>query len=103
MSEEIWKDVKGYEGLYQVSNHGRVRSLDHEVVVTRVQRIKGRILKTYGLSPAVTMYVHGRKEPQTEQVARLVLTNFVRPPAPFERATYRDGTDNPHLDNLEWR
>ena len=26
---EIWKDIEGYEGLYQVSNLGRVRSLDH--------------------------------------------------------------------------
>lgn len=28
MSVEIWKDIKGYEGIYQVSNYGRVRSLD---------------------------------------------------------------------------
>ncbi|KGO31901.1 hypothetical protein Q757_04275 [Oenococcus alcoholitolerans] len=28
MIEEIWKDIKGYEGLYQVSNLGRVKSLD---------------------------------------------------------------------------
>ena len=27
--EEIWKDIKGYEGKYQVSSFGRVRSLDH--------------------------------------------------------------------------
>ena len=27
--EEIWKDIKGYEGLYQVSNTGKIRSLDH--------------------------------------------------------------------------
>ena len=28
MSEEIWKDIKGYEGLYQVSNLGRIKSLE---------------------------------------------------------------------------
>ena len=27
MNDEIWKDIKGYEGLYQVSNYGRVKSL----------------------------------------------------------------------------
>lgn len=27
--EEIWVDIKGYEGLYQVSNQGRVKSLDY--------------------------------------------------------------------------
>ena len=29
MAEEIWKDIKGYENLYQVSNMGNVRSLDY--------------------------------------------------------------------------
>ena len=29
---EEWKDIKGYEGLYQVSNEGRVKSLDHTIV-----------------------------------------------------------------------
>ena len=38
MMEEIWKDIKGFEGRYQVSNLGRVRSLDWP-------RHKGRILK----------------------------------------------------------
>lgn len=31
MNNEIWKDIKGYEGLYQVSNLGNVRSLDRFV------------------------------------------------------------------------
>ena len=30
-SKEIWKDIQGYEGMYQVSSHGRVRSLDRIV------------------------------------------------------------------------
>ena len=39
MSEEIWKDIKGFEGLYQVSNLGRVKSLK------RSYRVKEKILK----------------------------------------------------------
>lgn len=31
LNEEVWKDVKGYEGIYKVSNFGRVKSLDREV------------------------------------------------------------------------
>ena len=45
--EEIWKDIEGYEGLYQVSNLGRVKSLDR-VSIDRDGRphpIKERILK----------------------------------------------------------
>jgi len=45
--EEIWKDIKGYEGLYQVSNMGRVKSLERTVIdnIGRRQNIKERILK----------------------------------------------------------
>lgn len=44
--EEIWVDIKGYEGFYQVSNQGRVRSLDREVIYPdgHVQKYKGKLL-----------------------------------------------------------
>ena len=41
--EEIWKDIKGYEGLYQVSNLGRLKSLNYK------NSEKERILK-YGIN-----------------------------------------------------
>ena len=40
---EIWKDIKGFEGLYQVSNFGRIKSLERINVLGR--RVKERILK----------------------------------------------------------
>jgi len=47
MQEEIWKDIPGYEGLYQVSDQGRVRSLDRIVNVKGVKPrfLKGEIMK----------------------------------------------------------
>lgn len=43
---EIWKDIKDYEGLYQVSNYGRVKSLERIIKHSRGDRlIKERILK----------------------------------------------------------
>lgn len=50
MSEEVWKDIKGYEGLYQVSNLGKVRSLDRYKYTNgrygkMKAKIKGRLLK----------------------------------------------------------
>lgn len=44
---EIWKDIPDYDGLYQVSNLGRVRSLDRTVksCYGAVQNIKGKIIK----------------------------------------------------------
>ena len=43
--KEIWKDVKGYEGCYQVSDLGRVRSLDR--ISSAGRSLKGRMLKLY--------------------------------------------------------
>ena len=45
--EEIWKDVKGYEGLYQVSNYGRVKSMERTVSCHKffVKNWKEKILK----------------------------------------------------------
>lgn len=43
---EIWRDIEGYEGIYQVSNHGRVRSLDRFILKRGFSYfVKGRILK----------------------------------------------------------
>ena len=46
--EEVWKDIEGYEGLYQVSNLGRVKSLDRVIMRKKQGAIfkKGTILKT---------------------------------------------------------
>ena len=47
MTEEVWRDVKGYEGLYQVSSMGRVKSLERTIIKKdgRKQTVKERILK----------------------------------------------------------
>ena len=48
MEEEIWKDVKGYEGLYQVSNAGRVKSIDRLVSQQGLTRLyRGTIMAQY--------------------------------------------------------
>jgi len=50
---EIWRDIEGYEGLYQVSNYGRVRSLDRTTFANsrwgkvRSMNFKGRIIKQF--------------------------------------------------------
>lgn len=44
---EVWKDIKGYEGLYQVSNMGRVKSLERIIIRKNGSKmpVKERILK----------------------------------------------------------
>ena len=49
--EEIWKDIEGYEGFYQVSNQGRVRSIEREIIRngrTIKLKIGGYMWKRYG-------------------------------------------------------
>ena len=57
MQEEIWKDIPGYEGLYQVSNQGRVRGYDRVVYQSdgKTRRQKGAIKK---LSVGKRGYLH---------------------------------------------
>lgn len=44
--KEVWKDIPGFEGLYLVSNMGRVRSLPRTIIIgNHVRIINGRILK----------------------------------------------------------
>lgn len=45
--EEVWKDIPDYEGLYQVSSEGRIRSLDREVRHWKggMRIVKGKVLK----------------------------------------------------------
>lgn len=110
MNEEIWKDIKGYEGLYQVSTLGRVRSLDTKVSCFPMDRKpykqfrKGRILKPYpqgGGQLTVTLYKDGVEEHW--RVHRLVAIAFLENPMEHKVVTFKDGDKyNITLDNLRW-
>ena len=56
---EVWKDIKGYEGLYQVSNLGNVRSIDRykEIIVKNQygKYVCNKFYKGYTLKPQIYM------------------------------------------------
>lgn len=106
---EIWRDIPGFEGLYQVSNLGRVRSLDR--VVRRntfcgqiQERRKGRILKTIS-KPTGYLFCSLSKDntPETRLIHRLVAEAFIPNPNNYPCINHRneDKTDN-RVENLEW-
>ena len=106
MTEEVWKDVVGYEGSYMVSDLGRVKSLDRAVRGGhgQIHARKGQILT---LAPAksnariTNLSKGGVNKPH--RVARLVLQAFRGPSPPGMVACHKshDSTDN-SLANLHW-
>ncbi len=109
---EIWKDIEGYEKLYQVSNIGRVRSKDgiRHVGNGYYGKRKGRILKPFKLKShgddsnyywQVTLYDNGSHRKFT--IHRLVATAFVKNNNNLPCVNHIDGNKlNNHADNLEW-
>ena len=104
---EIWKDVKGYEGYYQISNMGNVRSVD------RVRRksnhgydahIKGKVIKQRSQKngyKCVTIYKDGVAK--TVRVHRLVAAAFVPNPNGYGEVNHIDeNVENNCANNLEW-
>lgn len=111
MIEEIWKDIPGYEGMYQASTLGRIRSVDRIVMKRHPSgrmvegRFKGKVLK---LTPTPYGYLccnvcrEGEK-PHREQAHRLVAMTFVD--GYFEGADVNhidENKQNNRVENLEW-
>ncbi len=95
MSSEIWKAIPGYEGAYEVSNLGRVRSRDRLVRVGHgaFRTLRGRVLRP---APGRTGLCVVVGKGNTRQVHSLVAAAFIgpRPPAADVRHLDGDPTNN---------
>ena len=105
--EEIWKDIKDYEGLYQVSNKGRVKSLSHLVKANKngdtrftESKIKNQIVGWHGYC-WVSLCKNSKSK--TFSVHRLVAKAFTNNNCNLPSVNHIDGDKtNNHVDNLEW-
>ena len=97
--EEIWKDIIGYEGRYQISNFGRVKSLlkkhrKNKDSFMDIRKNKGGYL-TAGLRSAT--------KKANPQVHRLVAIAFIQNPESKPQVNHIDGNkENNYAVNLEW-
>lgn len=105
--EEVWKDIEGFEGKYQVSNLGRVKSVkrlvDNDGVLGKKgkQTVRERILKFADARgyKVVALYGHGTKR-SILYVHRLVASAFINPKL---EVNHIDGNkENNSSSNLEW-
>lgn len=92
--EEVWKDIEGYEGLYQVSTHGRVKSVFryHKILKSRVKNNGYKYVQLYKNGTPYTYYIH-----------RLVAQAFIPNPQNKPQVNHIDeDKENNRVENLEW-
>lgn len=105
MENEIWKQISGYEGLYEVSNLGNVRSVERRVwsrgfYVTLKGKAKKQVIDTRGYC-VVFLFKEGKQK--THRVHRLVANAFI--PNPYNKSEIDHINTNKQdnrADNLKW-
>lgn len=103
--QEIWKDIKGYEGLYQVSNLGRIKSLERKTFGNKygVHKLKEKILKKGKCGKYNIVVLRKDKKNKTLYIHRLVAKAFINNPKKYPEVNHKDGnTINNNVENLEW-
>lgn len=105
-SKEIWKDIKGYEGLYQISNLGNVKSLarqkngNSKSIIDVPERILKAGINSRGY---YTVVLHKNSNPKSTKVHRLVAETFIENIKNSSSVNHINAikTDN-RVENLEW-
>lgn len=103
---EVWKDIKGYEGIYQISNYGRVKSLGRTIITAHYRQWhEERILAICNVDRNGYQGYCLRKNGQNKIMTahRLVAEHFLDNPLNKPEVNHLDEDKaNNHIDNLAW-
>lgn len=95
--KEEWRPVVGYEGLYEISNLGNVKSLNYH------REKKDRILNIYDCNGYKFVNLYKDGNPKKGQIHRLVAMAFIPNPNNFPIINHKDeNLSNNRVENLEW-
>lgn len=101
MNKEIWKDIPGYEGLYQASNLGNIKSLNYNH--TKQEKIMKQTTTKYGYKK-ITMFDKNKKR-KTKMVHQLIAETFIdnslKKPFVLHKIAISNGGTN-EINNLYW-
>lgn len=101
---EVWKDIEGFEGLYQISSLGNVKTLSYGPKNVRQLSNKSKILKQ-SLSSSGYLHVQLYKQGKSKTIMThiLVAKAFVDNPSNKREVNHIDGNkSNNNMNNLEW-
>jgi hypothetical protein len=102
LPNEEWRDVVGYEGLYRVSNLGRVKSLDRTIKFKNSYKKAKGVMLSQGLNFGYCQIALGRKS-KKYRVHRLVAEAFIPNPNNYPIINHKDeNRSNNVVENLEW-
>lgn len=106
--KEVWKDIPNYEGLYQASNYGKIKSFDKVVrTLNQYGKESTRIIKGKILIPSGKKYLKvalfKNNKRKYYSVHRLIAITFIPNPNKLPQVNHIDeNKHNNKVDNLEW-
>lgn len=104
--EEIWKDLKGYEKYYSVSNMGRIKSKSRIIVKSNGVKVnyEGKILSPIVNSDGYRQFkLYTDNGYKTTRLHRAIAETFIPNPNNLPEVNHKDcNRENNRVDNLEW-